>query len=354
MEDVRLDPKVWYCKAAEQRETLAEEARADAGLCDFSVGDSLRVTWLVAQRADPALAVLLKRTESELAKDGFRKGADGLLEKRVVLKEPLPAAFVAVVPGGFAAANMSWKRWTFLQAHVGVFGGHRGAEKTSDLLSRIAWWEGMRRDIEQWTERCLSCIRMRKRPVKQEAVAVKPVHLQAWEEVMADLEGPSNPPSDGYVYVFTYMCMLCHGVLLEPCTRLTFSEVRRAFARCIFRSGTLPLILRSDRGPEFKNIMMKEFSCLVGFRHRFGTAWRPMEQGAVERVHQECQKILGLLVGDITKSYPHEWAELLPIVEFLLYNTPGPHGLTPRDVDRRWSLALPLEKDRSRCWSSSL
>ena len=32
-------------------------------------------------------------------------------------------------------------------------------------------------------------------------------------------------------------------------------------------------------------------------------------------------------------------------MEFLLYNTPGPHGLTPRDIDRRWSLAMPLEKE---------
>ena len=32
-------------------------------------------------------------------------------------------------------------------------------------------------------------------------------------------------------------------------------------------------------------------------------------------------------------------------MEFLIYNTPGPHGLTPRDIDRRWSVALPLAKE---------
>eukprot|EP00969_Alexandrium_andersonii_P265609 11737828-Alexandrium_andersonii.AAC.1 len=29
----------------------------------------------------------------------------------------------------------------------------------------------------------------------------------------------------------------------------------------------------------------------------------------------------------------------------MIYTTPGPHGYTPRDLDRRWSLALPLAKD---------
>ena len=33
------------------------------------------------------------------------------------------------------------------------------------------------------------------------------------------------------------------------------------------------------------------------------------------------------------------------IVEFLVYTTPAAHGYMPRDLDRRWSLALPLEKE---------
>ena len=33
------------------------------------------------------------------------------------------------------------------------------------------------------------------------------------------------------------------------------------------------------------------------------------------------------------------------MVEILLYNTPGQFGYTPRDIDRRWSVALPLERE---------
>ena len=90
---------------------------------------------------------------------------------------------------------------------------------------------------------------------------------------------------------------------------------------------------------------MAEFVALMGMRHRMGTQWRPMEQGMVERIHQEMQKILSLLLHDVVKCHPEEWSELLPVIEFIIYNTPGPHGFTPRDIDRRWSLALPLEKE---------
>ena len=46
---------LWYEKEASKREALAEEAHADAGDSKFKVERSLRVSWLVAQRADPVL-----------------------------------------------------------------------------------------------------------------------------------------------------------------------------------------------------------------------------------------------------------------------------------------------------------
>ena len=118
---------------------------------------------------------------------------------------------------------------------------------------------------------------------------------------MIDCEGPSTPADrQGNRYTLTYICCLCHAVFYEPMVHLRKSEVRRAFARCVFRSGTLPLILRSDRGPELKNALLAEYTALIGMNHRFGMAFRPMEQGFVERNHQEYQKVLGMLVSELS------------------------------------------------------
>jgi len=70
-----------------------------------------------------------------------------------------------------------------------------------------------------------------------------------------------------------------------------------------------------------------------------------MEQGLVEGKHRETQKIMGMLVKDIMQCFPNETGELTHVVEFIVYNTPGPHGYTPRDIDRRWSMATPLDKE---------
>ncbi len=64
-------------------------------------------------------------------------------------------------------------------------------------------------------------------------------------------------------------------------------------------------------------------------RQTFGTARRPVEQGILERCHQELQKVLGTLVVDVARSFPDEWAVLLPVVEFMLYTTPGEHSFSP-------------------------
>jgi hypothetical protein len=70
-----------------------------------------------------------------------------------------------------------------------------------------------------------------------------------------------------------------------------------------------------------------------------------MEQGLVESRHLETQKVMGMLVKDIMQCFPNETGELIHVVEFIIYNTPGPHGYTLRDIDRRWSLATPLDKE---------
>ena len=99
-----------------------------------------------------------------------------------------------------------------MQAHAGVFGAHRSAEKTLGLLRRVVYWEGMKEQVEAWVGQCLNCLKGRKRPAKQLAVPVRPSGLECWQEVMCDLEGPNPPDKDGNKYVLTYLDVLSHSL----------------------------------------------------------------------------------------------------------------------------------------------
>ena len=282
---------LWYDKNAEKREGLADEVRAEAEETEFQVGQSLRLTWLQAQRIDKSLAPLF--TSKEMAK-GYRRAEDGLLERSVPAPLHLGERWVPVVPEGQATAHLSWKRLMFLQCHCGILGGHRNAEKTLAILLRQAWWAWIGDNVRLWTSKCITCLRFRKMQTKQEQVPTIATTAECWEEVMIDLEGPSTPcDKNGNMYTMTYICTVCHGVLLEASPKANSAECRRMFACCIMRSGTIPTMVRSDRGPELKNALMNEYCALVGIGRRFGTPWRPMEQGLVEGKHVETQKSWG-------------------------------------------------------------
>ena len=146
----------WYPERDEKREVIRDDAKADHGECEFKFGESLRITWVSQQHADKELAVILK---SKPITDGYRVASDGVLEREVKLPPPCPSKWVRVVPDGLSLAHMTWKRWIFLQCHIGFLGGHRSAEKTYLLMVRQCWWKTMKADIDKWVNDCLTCMR---------------------------------------------------------------------------------------------------------------------------------------------------------------------------------------------------
>ena len=271
-----------------EREGLAQEARDAAGISEFKVSGSLRGAWHEAQRKDESLAGIFRKTAHP-----YRIAGDGVLEREFQLKTG-QTAYVPVVPNGVAAeTGVTWRKSCYFAVHGGILGAHRSAQVTYRLLERSVWWPSMEEDVKRWVESCLSCLKGRSRPTKVEAKAVRCMATTCWEEVSVDCEGPNKEDREGYRYSLTYFCCLSHAVMLEPLRSLTHTDVRKAFTKCILRSRTIPSLIRSDRGVEFKNALMKELNAVLGIQQRFSMALRPCELGANERVHQEVQKTLG-------------------------------------------------------------
>ena len=116
------------------RASLADGAKAEACVSDFQVAAGARGRVLLALIRDPEIQDLLKKQLGLL-----RKSAVGdLVERRVNEEATGTEACVPVVPQGLAVGHTSWRRWVFLQIHVGVFGGHRLRGQTTRILGRLA------------------------------------------------------------------------------------------------------------------------------------------------------------------------------------------------------------------------
>ena len=168
----------WLDKAVRRREKLAEEVRSDVGESSFFVEAPIRRIWAKAQGLDGELAVWFKQADDEPNHLFRRHPSDGCLEKLVSVGKTGVEHYVPVVPAGDAAVNLTWRRWVFLQVHIGAFGGHRLANQTMLILSRVAAWPNDRKDVERWVEQCMTCLRFRRRPTKQEAKAVVPLDCE--------------------------------------------------------------------------------------------------------------------------------------------------------------------------------
>ena len=103
----------WLAKETERRERLVEEVRDAADQGNFEVKTPLRAKWRLAQS------------------DEMRKWPDGNESYRLapgdgLVERELEGRWVPVVPDGIIeGGTLSWRRWVFLQTHVGVFGGHK-------------------------------------------------------------------------------------------------------------------------------------------------------------------------------------------------------------------------------------
>ena len=75
------------------------------------------------------------------------------------------------------------------------------------------------------------------------------------------------------------------------------------------------------------------------------TRYRLTGLAPVEREHHEVQRSLGMLLQEAARWRPGEWGQCVQIVEWIRYLTPSRSGLCPRDVDRGWSIASPLERE---------
>ena len=137
----------WNQKREEARGRL--EAEMERPL-EFKIGHSLRLTWVGGQAKDPDCVRILrtldgqrqptKSKNQQIASritEEYRRAEDGLLERKVATTDLGQPGWVPVVPVGYASGMHTWKRWTFLQLHIGVFGAHRNAEKTTACMRRV-------------------------------------------------------------------------------------------------------------------------------------------------------------------------------------------------------------------------
>ena len=225
---------------------------------------------------------------------------------------------------------------------------HRSIAETFQVMRRTGYWPTLAADTERYCAQCQTCVRFRSHavmgPYRSALSDDRSSSVLPWSDVVIDVQGPFTRAEGGEVYVLAYLCTKLKVPYLYALKTIQHGPMSRALSTCAFRSRRMPDILRSDRGPEFTNFVIEEFMALMNIRHIKGASLTPRHQGLGEKEHQNMMTDLMILLREVTKAHPSEWAALIPAVEYVLWTAPkGPHGFSALDFDSAYSLATSVD-----------
>ena len=85
----------------------------------------------------------------------------------------------------------------------------------------------------------------------------------------------------------------------------------------------------------------QDFLALLSIKHVKGAAFTPRHQGPGEQAHQTIMNNHLLLMNEVCRAFPQEWASLVPALEYLCEAAPRePHGLSAFDVTQGFALLV--------------
>ena len=285
-----------------------------------------------------------------LALELYRVAEDGVLEREVIFVHG--AQWVPYIPSGHPpwTTQRTWRKWCFGLSHETMVHPHRPFPDTLQVLRRMGFWPTLVSDSKLWYSLCTVCLRNRGSTVRppQRTLAgdeAKMEEVLPWVDVMIDVQGPYTKAEGGEQYILSYHCTRLRVPKLAVMKTSQLGDFSRALFRCIMAAGQIPDIIRSDRGPEMTNLIMREFCAVCDIKQIFGSALIPHHQSIVETGHYTTMINHLILMNYVCKAFPQEWPALVPALEYLYETTSlGGHGLTAQDLTRGYSLASNTDK----------
>lgn len=155
--------------------------------------------------------------------------------------------------------------------------GHFSAETTLNRIDKNYYWRNLRKDIENFILKCLTCQRNKKSvTIEHPAIAIKITFL--FERIGMDIVGGLPLTSNGYNKILVIVEYMSKMIKIFPLKTKTQTEVADKLWLYISQFGP-PKIIISDQGTEFVNKTIQALLDKTGIERRVTSSYNPRTDG---------------------------------------------------------------------------
>jgi hypothetical protein len=204
------------------------------------------------------------------------------------------------------------------RVHDSPMSGHPGRNVLFKVLQRDYHWEFMSQDVKRFVRNCHQCRGAKKsRQLRQGLLQPLPITDRYWKQISIDfmVDLPARDKSaPRHLMVITDR--LSKFIQLEAMRSMEAEECAERFRDTWWRFHGFPKQIISDRGSDWVGNFWTTLCKIVGIEQLLSTAYHPQTDGGTERVNQEVQAILRMVVSFAQT----DWPSYLPACQLALNN----------------------------------
>ena len=192
--------------------------------------------------------------------------------------------------------------------HENLEAGHTGKYKMTTTALQKFYWKGMRNDIQNWVDTCITC-QMRKNPRRTQTIPNSsiPPAATAFDFVVIDVVKLTKTPrgNNAALVISDFFTRWPEAFPIKDEKAITIAKIMVDEIICHYGA---PLVLLSDRGTNFLSHICQAIYKIFAIQKRNTTAFNPQCNGL-------CEKLNGTLVdimAKYTQNNQKDWDLYLP------------------------------------------